>query len=308
MLSVCIPIYEHDVRGLVQELARQAEAWDREAELVLIDDASSATIRALNAPVCKEHVYIELEDNLGRARVRNLFPRYARYDHLLYLDCDSLIPSSDFLSSYGEALERSGADLICGGRRYPEEGPERKKRLSWMHGVKRESRPAAERQGDPYQGFLANNFLVHRRLIEEEGFDERIRSYGHEDTLFGLRMKKRGVRTEHIENPVLNGHIEDNELFLEKTRQGIRNLAWILRLLEEDPDLMKSVRMLRVYRSMRNRGGLFLFRPFFFLFEPLIRKMLVSGNAGLRSFDLYKLGVLDRWMRKEGGGSGTDLR
>lgn len=296
MLSVCIPIHEHDVRELLAELTRQVREVEEPVELVLIDDASSPGIRACNEEACRPHTYLLLEENHGRARIRNLFPKHARYEALLYLDCDSLIVSKDFLSNYQKAWKESSAELICGGRIYPQEAPGRERILSWKYGMERET--ALDTDQDPYRSFMTNNFLVHRNLIEDPGFDEWIDSYGHEDTLFGYRLKKRGVRIERIDNPVLNGHIEKNGAFLEKTEEGIANLLRIEKELEADPDFVDSVRILSYYERLREKGLLPFLRPLLYLSMPLLRWSLKKGYAGLRAFALFKLGLLLRYKKR----------
>ena len=52
-------------------------------------------------------------------------------------------------------------------------------------------------------------------------FNERLSGYGHEDTLFGYELNKNNIQIHHIDNPVLNGHLDTNEAFLLKTEEGL---------------------------------------------------------------------------------------
>ena len=54
MISICIPIYNFDVRQLITELARQISNIDVPCELVLIDDFSTEEFRKMNEPVCSQ--------------------------------------------------------------------------------------------------------------------------------------------------------------------------------------------------------------------------------------------------------------
>ncbi len=116
MLSICIPIYNREMCDTVRQLAEQAAQAGMPCEIVCIDDCSDTCYREANRPLHGMCRYVELEQNIGRARIRNLFLQYARYDYLLFLDCDSL-PPEGFLSRYAEVL-RQKPRVVCGGRVY----------------------------------------------------------------------------------------------------------------------------------------------------------------------------------------------
>src|SRR4030042_667421 len=102
MISICIPVYNFDVTSLVSELSEQVKSLPKPYEVIIIDDCSDNKFKAINRNVCKSFIYIELEENIGRSKIRNLFLRYAKYGYLLFIDCDSIIESSDFLLKYFE--------------------------------------------------------------------------------------------------------------------------------------------------------------------------------------------------------------
>ena len=124
MISICIPVYNFNVSLLLEELSRQMEKAEASVELILIDDCSSSENKELNKSACNKHRYIELEKNIGRAKIRNLFLEYAQYEHLLFLDCDSLIPKETFLSNYLKAIKEGESSIICGGRIYDRAKPD----------------------------------------------------------------------------------------------------------------------------------------------------------------------------------------
>ena len=70
--------------------------------------------------------------------------------------------------------------------------------------------------------------------MDKVKFDERITKYGHEDTLFGFELKKNNTQITHIDNPVINGNLETNEEFIEKTEEGLLNLLKIVEFLSFD--------------------------------------------------------------------------
>ena len=55
MISICIPIYNFDVRQLVISLHKQAQNLKVRSEIILIDDFSNEHYRNINSKVCKEY-------------------------------------------------------------------------------------------------------------------------------------------------------------------------------------------------------------------------------------------------------------
>jgi glycosyltransferase involved in cell wall biosynthesis len=264
-------------------------------ELVIIDDDSAREFQLANRNITNEAAYIQLSDNIGRSAIRNLFLKHTRYKYLLFLDCDSLITSNNFLNVYVDLLKENPA-LICGGRVYDNRAPGRDKILRWKYGKQKESKSQQQRQQSPYRSFMTNNFIIDRKILEAFPFDTRLEGYGHEDTLFGYTLKKKGVTVSHADNPVLNGGLENNLEYLQKTEAGIRNLIKILRFTHSDPELIDDVSLLRYYYSIRSRHLVPFFRILFKITKPFLKLFLSKGYVRLQAFDFYKLGLLMQHM------------
>ena len=145
---------------------------------------------------------------------------------------------------------------------------------------------------------MTNNFLIERNTFESVLFDEQLTTYGHEDTLFGFELLKRGVTITHIDNPIFNGDIEDNCTYLRKTEEGLVNLSTICKNLNNDAQFIASVRLLEYYYSIQNSFTLLVIRSIYRIGQPIIRKRLESGYGSLKLFDFYKLGYFDQQFRK----------
>jgi glycosyltransferase involved in cell wall biosynthesis len=292
MISICIPVFNFKVDGLVKNLYTQAELLEVPAEIILIDDCSEKFFREYNEKTCDHVKYIGLDKNIGRASIRNLFLTYSNHDYLLFLDCDSMITRDNFLVNYIDAIRKYPDSVICGGREYHKLPPPRNKRLRWKYGIRRECKPAEIRVQNPYKSFMTNNFVISKKVLESVKFDERLAEYGHEDTLFGYELKKREINIHHINNPILNGHLEDNFEYLQNTEKAISNLTFILRNTGYNQDLIDDITLLRFYyRFYRwRRVHSFVFQ----MLKPLIRFTLLKGLISLYVFDFYKLGILHR--------------
>jgi hypothetical protein len=292
MISYCIPIYNYDVSGLVMELDRQASHLDLQYEIILIDDFSEK-YKEENSKLLQINSvqYIELDQNIGRARIRNLFPEYSAFNYLLFLDCDSEIISDDFVKNYHNEIINL-CKVICGGRIYPEKPISGEQKLHWRYGTIKESMPVSIRSADPNKSFMTNNFLIEKEILEKIKFDERITQYGHEDTLFGYYLMKNNIPIKHIDNPVLHGSLENNSAFIAKTESGIINLIRILNYLENETDFIKGVKILKFHRKIKSNGLSLILKPLFIIFCPLMKLLLLSGCTSLALFDIYKIGFL----------------
>lgn len=299
MISICIPIYNFDVRPLIDQLHKQSQALNIASEIICIDDCSEKNFWDINERIkdkCSQ--YILLDNNIGRAKIRNLFLQYSRYDYLLFLDCDSLIIRNDFLQKYADNLSQPGNQVICGGRIYESDKPGLNKLLRWKYGIYKESQSVEVRMINPGKSFMTNNFLLYRSILINHSFDERLTEYGHEDTLFGYHLKKNSIAVQHIDNPVLNGEIEDNQNFLRKTELGLRNLVHILHFVDNDTILIQDVTLLKFYKKVEKYHLIPLVTIIYNVSRSVLKKMLVKGYVSLVVFDFYKLGYFATCMKQ----------
>ncbi len=293
MLSVLIPVYNYDVRELVEEVHRQAAEENIDFEILVDDDASDQQFREINRQlVTLPNVnYVEENVNLGRSKIRNKLAQEAKYKKLLFMDCDSGILNKSFIKNYVSVADSS--PVIYGGRLYYEQGKITSNyRLHWLYGIKREQSPARNRRVEPNRSFQTNNFLIDKGLLLSIGFNEKITGYGHEDTLFGYELKKRNISITHIDNAVAHLGLEPSEEFLRKTREGIKNLKRIMRINGNEKKLVHDITILSYYKKIErfrlNKPVEFFYKRY----EHLLRKNLLSSKPNLLVFDLYKLGYL----------------
>jgi len=291
MITICIPIYNFNVSPLIRELSRQAKSVAVPYQIVIIDDYSFEEFKKNNKAVCEKETYIQLDKNIGRAKIRNLFLTYSTFDNLLFLDCDSLIISDNFISTYIDIIKQESYQVVCGGRVYAKNKPDRNKMLRWKYGIEKESQPANIRNRFSNKSLMTNNFMIRKKILEQIHFDERITGYGHEDTLFGYQLKKAGITVKHINNSVLNGDIEDNKEYLIKTENAVKNLIPILSYVNNDTDFINDVTLLRFYNKVVSTKLTTPFHICFICLKPIVKYLLSRGYINLWMFDFYKLGI-----------------
>ena len=299
MISVCLPVYNFDVTELVQELVNQANEFNINIEVLVFDDASLSYYQRKNSQVAiNSNVhYLELDHNIGRSKIRNRLADFAQGNWLLFLDCDMIPELPNFLNSYNSVIDQ--ANVICGGITYGPKPFKSELHLRWKYGMLRESKSSIRRQMNPYASFLSGNFMIRKEVFNTIRFSEDISGYGHEDTLFGLDLKKYKVSILHIQNPCVHLGIEPCYDYLIKTEQGIVNLVRLLRLVPcQQKELKRNIRLLKYYSVFRKLGLSYPLRWFFNFFNPVLRKLLCGARPSIILFDLYKLGMISQLFKK----------
>jgi glycosyltransferase involved in cell wall biosynthesis len=299
MISVCLPVYNFDVTELVEDLIRQARDFNINIEILVFDDASLSFYKKRNSRIAVNSnvQYLEFDKNLGRSKIRNRLADFAQGNWLLFIDCDMVPEQPNFLNSYNSVIDQ--VNVICGGTSYGSKPFKNELLLRWKYGVARESKIASRRQAHAYASFMSGNFMIRKDVFHTIRFNEEISGYGHEDTLFGLDLKKSKVSILHINNPCIHLGIEPCFDYLIKTEQGIINLVRLLRLVpDQKKNLRRNIRLLKVFCVFRFFGLAYPLSWFFRFFNPLIRRALCSSRPSIILFDLYKLGMLAQIFKK----------
>jgi len=288
MLSILIPIYNHKATKLVTELHTQCNKAKIEFEIILFDDYSKETYREDNRKLAGlfKVSYLEMSENYGRSKIRNMLAKNARYDKLLFLDCDSKIVYKKFIKKYLEAI--TNHKVVYGGRVYPKKPPKSKsKQLHWKYGTRRESPPAKKRNKNPYLSFQSNNFLIDRSLFLQYKFDNSISQYGYEDLVLATQFQNEKIQVLHIDNPIKHAGIEKTEVFLKKQKRAIDNLIEL-----RSQNKIMYTRLYRAYDKLKRRKVIPLFLKIYAQIEQRIETSLKSENPRLFYLDLWKLKYL----------------
>jgi Glycosyl transferase family 2 len=284
MLSVLIPVYNFNCLNLVEQIHSQCKLANIVFEIYLIDDKSTAYFKNINDALMGKSncIYEELQENIGRSKIRNLLAKKAKYENLLFLDCDSKITSPDFIKKYSTYF---GIDqVVYGGRNYESKPPfDENLFLRWIVGVKRETISCSQRKKNKYINFLSNNFLIPKKNFEIIQFDETLVGYGHEDTLFASNLNKNKINIEHIDNPLCHIGLETNTVFLAKTEEGLKNLYAINKKI---PNAVSDVRIITIINFLESTYLEKLTEKVLALFEKKIKKNLLSKYPNLILFDI----------------------
>jgi len=290
MISICIPIYNFSVTDLANSLHTQCLALQIPFEILLIDDASYSIFKNENAALAQLNhvVYKDLNENIGRASIRNRLASIAQYNFILFMDCDSELCDPNFIKNYVQEIG-STTDVVCGGRIYPNKPVDKSLLLHWKYGSQIESKTAPERQLHPYHSFMTNNFMIRKDIFKTIEFNENLKGYGHEDTLFGMELANKHYAIQHINNPVRHIQLESTEEFIDKTYHSIQNLIYIYKI---SPQIKEYAKLLRITITNANTLRIIslLLKPFEFILTTYYKR---NGHS-LFLFQLYKAIILIR--------------
>lgn len=289
-ISVLIPVYNDVCTRLVARVSEIAEATpELVLEIIVADDGSdNAETIAENShisamPRCQ---YIKRTSNVGRAAIRNFLARQAKYEWLLYLDCDVEIPDNNFLSNYVKAtvscevayggLSISGDSEMCHGN------------LRYIYEKHCEPRQSASmRAKHPYQSFRTTNFFIKKEVMLSHPFNEQIRTYGYEDVMLGKTLHDSSVNISHIDNQVHYTRYESNAAYLAKTAEAMHTLFDLRKDLASYSSLIKMQRRLHLWRLDTIIDRVFL------LMRRSWRRKLESPHPTLNVFNAYRLCIFN---------------
>lgn len=288
MISVLIPTYNYDVTTLVRDINKQAIGASIDYEILVYDDGSKSSINEQNTLInlIENCSFKELEKNIGRSAIRNKLANDAKYDFLLFLDADVKILNEDFLSNYLNVINEE-TQIIYGGICYQKETPNYSELLRWIYGNKREAISLQQRLKKPYLSFLTLNFIIKKTVFSELRFNEDIPNSRNEDLIFAIGAREKKIKVQHIDNVVQHLGIESSERFLEKTYETVQSFVFITSKGYLDPNDAALTRISYRFESLKLS---FLYRFFYNMTKPVLKKNLLSKKPSLFIFDLYRLG------------------
>jgi glycosyltransferase involved in cell wall biosynthesis len=251
-LSICIACYGDDLTALLEAIEKGKENLPSNWTLELIagDQHPEPTAKANAWETQFSLLYLHHPNGLGRGNNRNTIARASTGDYLLFLDADALpVDTEQFLTNYCNALVN--ADVVVGGTAYKSGSSS----LRHTIGRRKEVIPAHIRTRKPHGNFSAFNFAIARSVFLKHSFDESLKDYGHEDTLFGQELRYACKTVTHIENAAYH----------------------------------EEVKLFAVYRKLQRTGAVYLMKVLRVLLARGIRALLIGGLRSVLLYDFYKL-------------------
>ena len=284
MLSILIPTYNYDCYDLVLELHRQATELNIEFEIIVADDCSKTELPRLHLiNQLSNCQLIKPQHNLGRAKIRNFLADQSRFNHLLFLDSDSFPANNDFLKNYIELIPQNLT--ILGGRIYNAPQDDHHTLLTKYGIIKERNNNPVHISNAP---FTSPNFLIHKIIFNRIRFNENIKGYGHEDTIFGIELSRLNIPYYRFDNPIIHLQIEDNQTFIHKTNESIQNLYNIYKT-QQYPEIQTLSPVLNLYTKIKKFHLTTIFTKIYQNYSNSLLKYCDNKNPNLKLFSLYKL-------------------
>lgn len=258
-LSVCVPVYRHDVSKLMDALA--ACASSALVELVFYDDGSGDSDLLARLESHSGHVpaairIVSAAANRGRAAARNAAIRHARSDWLLLLDADMLPDGARFLETYLDAIDGTWEPaVIVGGYSLKLAAHDKASALHRWQAEMSECLPAATRNLAPARNVFSSNVLVHKLVLDACPFDERFAGWGWEDTDWGLRAQ-RWYPIRHIDNTATHLGLDTDAALMAKYARSGANFVLMTTRHQDEAERMPLYRMAKRFRRLPLRKQL----------------------------------------------------
>ena len=289
MLSVLIPIYNYNAYPLVLELHKQCLECAIDFEILCQDDASHSELNIENYKInsltnCN---FTELKVNIAHRQNRNFLANKAQYENLLFIDGDSIVIRSNYISSYISWV--TNFDIVYGGRIHPQKCPSNNQKLRWKYGKFIEDKKVEKRNSAPFQSLLFNNTVIKKAWFDKVKFDSQLIKYGHDDTQLSCQLSKFNLKLKHIDNPVEHGDIDSNEDYLIKSKSSIENLIVLFEEKKINADFSRLMSLLLVFNKLHLT---YLISVIYKNIEGYLINNLKGENPNLLLYNVFRIGCL----------------
>ena len=132
-----------------------------------------------------------------------------------------------------------------------------------------------------------NNFCIKKEVFGQLQFPQ-FSGYGHEDTWMQMGLERLGKKIVFINNPVLHTGLEDASVYLEKSKNALKNLLLLVEIFGE-PAVRKQVRLYNWFCRMKGLGLEKMIKTYLEKRLKKIERRLQSCDPSLMQFDFFRL-------------------
>jgi len=287
-VDIVIPCYNvaHIVEQCVKSLLKQSY-HDNTVSIYLINDGSSdSTGRILESFSNESHVkIIHLDENKGLSAARNAGIKAGSGDVICFLDSDMTV-QSEWVNAHLDLLSQENIVGVIGESLLPEDQTPNELDC-YLYDPRRGARSIGEGTPIPFSYFLFNNTSVRRSVFDViELFDEKITTYGGEDTELAIRFWEAypdGLRFSSYASCIHHHPRELNDFCNSMYSYGKTNLP---SLLEQFPQ----------YKTELGGGWLSSIKGHF-LFNSIIRWFVSKISLYFSNYWLTRYKVIDAVIR-----------
>lgn len=287
MISILIPCYNFNAYPLALKLEKQALLLNVIFEIICSDDGSFSLKNEENQKInlLTNSKFIELKKNIGRIQNRIFLAEKAQYEWLIFLDVDSEPKKNDYLKKYISKIGSS--DFVFGGNEF-KYNENKKFSLKNKFAKHRETKSSSVRKKKPYKYVISTNFMSKKSSFLSCYSKIKYKSYGN-DYIIGSILQNDNISICHIDNFTVVSINDDNEQFILKSRDALKNLY---KNYCEGNLRKNSISILRAFSLL---DKLKMCKVFLIITNPLeefIFKKINDKNPNLILFDIFRLRYL----------------
>lgn len=284
LLSICIPVFNFSVETLIKSLHAEIVHKNLEAEILLLDDASTEYLEQFQQLQSYCNSIIQLKENHGRSKARNLFLEHTKGDYLLIMDCDVQANNPNFIENYINFIKNNPeTDLIYGGFTVLDDVNNLRNLYSKHREISTDFGKAS------FDTFKTANFIIKKEIFKKYPFNENLKQYGYEDYLFAKTLENDAINYYFLDNSVVHLDYSSNQEYLVKLKQSMYSLK-ILTDTHETKNLLADMKLLKVVSLIEKYKITPIFNLLYSLLEKKIETNLLSDSPSIRYMDLFKLG------------------
>lgn len=189
-IDIIIPCYNvsQTIRECVTSILNQSFTENKTSIFLINDSSTDETGKIINSFSKHEKIQaIHHNKNLGLSAARNSGINAGNGEIVFFLDSDMSV-KPEWIQMHLEELEKKDVIGVIGDSRLPK-GIQSNKLDRYLYHPKRGARKIGMGIPVPFQYFLFNNTSLRRSIINKIGlFNEKITTYGGEDTEYAIRI------------------------------------------------------------------------------------------------------------------------
>lgn len=274
-ITLCIPVFNQSLLELLKAL----DPIPPFVHLLVADDASThLEQRAENQQAVEKKggTFLSCPTNLGRWHIRKFLAHQAPTDWLLFLDADMFPPdAASFFLKYADLIQKY-PDLVAavGGRSYGEPPSNLDFLLHYRYGQTFETAS---------QVFLTSNVLLKKEAFSPLTIPPLWLGYGHEDSFLQAQLIRLFPNKKILYrcNPAVHQERKSQHQFLQEQQQATKNLVFLYVLEELRPILIKQIRLLSFFETLKKYRLLKVVQVISRQFQPWISRKLKQPQTPL---------------------------
>ena len=219
-LSIIIPTLGRETLETVLEAIERCDDYNRIRPEVIIVFSGEKNVREIN----EDHFKIFKTKTMGAGPARNLGMEKSTGEIIAFLG-DDTIPAKDWLQKVYmfHTTHTSQKEALLGKVSWTPDlakDPFHK----WLENNAQFAFKSIARKGANWRHFYTSNISVKRALVSGICFSNKFKGWGFEDTEFGYRLAKRGMRLHYdSECEVFHDHEQNLEDVLAQTKNAKKN-------------------------------------------------------------------------------------